>query len=149
MVKVSLTFGLTLVAAVTVAVQGPVAGGVNVTDEPVPLDRVPQVEVTSLPVGRRKLALTRCPRESPCAPLPLMLQWRIAVPLASSAIEAERVTGASLAAVEAAVLSPPGSTIATASMVNATLADFELLVAEVEVMVAVQLAFSADSGGGV
>jgi hypothetical protein len=124
-----------LVEAVTVAVQGPLAGGVKVTESPVALfpgepvepDKAPQLELT----------------------WPPMIQFRVADPLKSFAMEAERLRGEPCAAAVRIVFSPALNTITTALIVNATLTDLELLATDVAASVAWQSAFSNDSVGGV
>jgi hypothetical protein len=124
-----------------------------VTEFPVEPERLPQVELTVPLATEEALAeTTRIPgldeRTSETAE-PLMLQLRVAEPLASLAMDAESVTGDPLAAVVGVALAPEGKVMATALTVKAVVAVLVLSAAEVAVIEAVQLAFSDDSAGGV
>jgi hypothetical protein len=161
--KVVNTLGFTLVETVMVAVQGPLDGGVYVTEFPltfVPLvlpesDSVPQLLVCCPRMIADAFAETFCRTGRDVvacwAPLdePLMLQFRAAEPLKSLAMVAERGRAASPAAVVGAVLSPLGKLMATAWTVNVEVAVLEPLATEVAAMLALQLALSDDSEGGV
>jgi hypothetical protein len=80
---------------------------------------------------------------------PLKLQFTVAVPLSSLTIATVSATPAPPAVTVCVRLSPAGSVSATASTVNTIFVVAEVLATEVAVIVAVQLAFSAFSAGGV
>jgi|SRR5215469_183640 len=115
-----------LVAAVTVAVQAAL-GGVKVTEGPVGPDNEPQLE-------------------PPCPPA---VQFIVAVPLKSFTREAESMSEDPCAAAVGVLLSPAVSTRATGLTVKAKLAELEDSATDAAVGVAMQLAFSDDSAGGV
>jgi len=113
-----------LVDAVTVAVQDPLLGGTKVADSPVEFAKVPHE-------------------------LPPVIQFSVADPLASFTSEAESVRDDPCAAAVGVVLSPALSAMATGLTVNARLAELEVSATDAAVGVAIQLAFSDDSEGGV
>jgi hypothetical protein len=125
MAKTCVMLGLTLVDAVTVALQGPLAGGMKVVESPVELDNVPQGEA------------------------PPAVQFNVADPLKSFTREAESVSDDPCAAAVGVVLSPALSAMATGLTVKAKLAELDDSATDDAVGVAMQLAFSDDSAGGV
>ena len=107
-------------------------------------DRLPQVELT---IPLREI-LDVGPFLLPAMAAPLMLQFRVAEPLASFANDAMSVTFDPPKVVVCAVLSPFGKVIEIALIVNASEAVLVPFVTEADVIVAVQSALSVASVGG-
>jgi hypothetical protein len=138
MVNVCFTLEFAVAEAVIVAVQGPIAGGVNFTEVPLVADRLPQVVGTIAGLAPLLAA----------AAAPLKVQVTPS-PLASLVMSIVSVMGAPPAVTVCDRLSPPGSVRATAFTVNTIFLVAEVFDAEVAVIVTVQSEISADSAGGV